>query len=460
MAARMTVEQASAEAGTPPEPAGATLRSDIRRLVNLLGATLARQEGPELLELVEHVRVLSKGHRLEDALGELVASVDESTLLRLARAFAAYFHLANVAEQAHRARGEDMEQGQGSEHPDPLRHTAERLRSAGFAPDALADIVRRLELRPVFTAHPTEAARRSVLTTLEAMASLLDVLVGDPAPADRRRAERQLAELVDLLWQTDELRRDRPTPVEEARAALYYLGRVLSGVVPELVEDLEEELAVLGVRTDTSFRPLRFGTWVGGDRDGNPYVTSEVTAEVLRLQHDTALAVLIEGADRVVECLSCSTQVVGISDELAEALERDAALLPDVAERYGRLNAEEPYRLAGSYIRRRLEHTRRRFANNDDHVHGVDYLDVDEVLADLDVLHRSLVANHGDLLARGTLGRFARLVGAAGFHLATMDVRDHAVRLHEALAQLYAHLGELPRPYGELGPGERRALLA
>lgn len=433
----------------------AALRADIRRLGNLLGETLTRQEGPELLALVERVRAASKAEDgLDDVLEELAATTDLGTLLRLARAFAAYFQLANVAEQVHRARDQDAERAEGVS---ALSATLERIRASGFPADEVSDIVRRLELRPVFTAHPTEVARRSVLTKVAAIAELL----GDVPDGAARQAwaQRRLAELVDLLWQTDELRRDRLSPVDEAAAAMYYLARTGSVVAPDLVEDFQEELMGAGLDVDFGFRPLRFGTWVGGDRDGNPNVTPEVTNEVLRLQHDRALAVLLSGADRLVEELSCSTQVVGVSEELSAVLERDGTLFPDVLQRYGRLNAEEPYRLATSYVRRRLENTRRRLWDGGRPRPGLDYASVDALLADLAVFHRSLLANRGQLLARGALGRFVRLVGVVGFHLAVMDVRDHAERHHLALAAAYEGLGELAQPYATMEPKARLALL-
>ncbi len=436
----------------------ATLRADIRRLGNLLGETLSRQEGPELLALVERVRARSKAQGdLDSVLEELADATDLSTLLGLARAFGTYFQLANVAEQVHRARYEDATVAGAAT---ALARTVERIREAALPSEEVAAILARLELRPVFTAHPTEAARRSVLTKLAAVAELLEADANPAAgPAVHERVDRRLAELVDTLWQTDELRRDRLTPVDEAAAAMYYLARTCSVVAPEVVEDLEVELDSLELEADIGFRPLRFGTWVGGDRDGNPSVTAETTAEVLRLQHDRALAVLVEGADRLVDELSCSTEVVDISEELAKTLDRDRALLPEVHERYHRLNAEEPYRLASSYVRRKLERTRRRFWDAGSHQPGLDYEDPEELLADLAVLRRSLLANRGELLARGALARFARLVGVVGFHLAVMDVREHADAHHKALAAFYEGLEDPSRPYAALEPKARLELL-
>lgn len=445
----------------------AALRHDIRRLGYLLGQTLERQEGPELLALVEKVRARSKaGDDLDSLLEELAATTELSTLLRLARAFGAYFQLANVAEQVHRARDQEAESAQAG--VTPLTRAVNRIREAALPPEEVAATLARLELRPVFTAHPTEVARRSVLTKLAAVAEVLNADAETQAgPVVRARAQRRLAELVDQLWQTDELRQDRLTPVDEASAAMYYLSRAGSTVAPELVEDLESELCTLDVDVgasheldrDRGFRPLRFGTWVGGDRDGNPNVTPAVTSEVLRLQHDRALAVLLDAADVLVDEVSSSTQVVGVSDELLATLERDRDRFPEVHERYHRLNAEEPYRLACSYIRRKLELTRRRFWEGTARQPALDYACVEELFADLGVLRRSLLANRGELLARGALGRFTRLAGVIGFHLAVMDVREHAGRHHSALAAIFERLGGSTQNYADLDPKGRLTAL-
>ena len=193
------------------------LRADIRRLGDHLGSALVRQEGPELLALVEQVRSLVRTDPV--AVAALLESVDLPTAIRLARAFSTYFHLANVAEQVHRARGIRLRRvTQGGRLADVGRRIAAQVEAGRLEPDAVRRAVARLATRPVFTAHPTEAARRSVLVKLRRIGDLLDA---DPGVA--ARADRQIAELVDLLWQTDELRLDRPQVLDEARNALYYL---------------------------------------------------------------------------------------------------------------------------------------------------------------------------------------------------------------------------------------------
>ncbi|MBW3573950.1 MAG: phosphoenolpyruvate carboxylase [Actinobacteria bacterium] len=449
----------------PPEgPApDAALRRDIRFLGKLLGESLVRQEGPELLELVERVRALTKQVRSSSsptAAAELDDVLNDLPLPRasvLVRAFTAYFHLANIAEQVHRA-DEQTVRTAGSGR---LRAAIGDIREAEVPRPELQAVLQRLEMRPVLTAHPTESIRRSVLTKRRLIAELLEQR-SDPRASedDMERAERRIAQLIDLIWQTNELRRERPTPVAEAGSVLYYLDQLFSGVVPELLDDLVAHLETLDVALPPRTRPLRFGTWVGGDRDGNPEVTPEVTMQVLRLQHDLALRKLTAAVEELVSELSNSTQMVGISPALETSMAADREALPEVFDRYGRLNAEEPYRLKCSYILERLRNTRRRLAEDRPHRPGLDYRQTDQLLDDLEVMRSSLRDNRGDLLARGKLDQVTRVAAAFGLSLATMDIREHAEQHHHTLAALFDHLGELPVPYRELDRHQRCRLLS
>ena len=441
----------------------ASLRRDIRLLGELLGETLARQEGEGLLRLVEEVRAASKAVRgapwAEGAgaeLAELLGAVEAPTALRLARAFAAYFQLANIAEQVHRTaelRGDRLEGRTW------LRDALERIRAHGLDPAQVAETLERLELRPVFTAHPTESARRSVLSKVLAIAELVEALDASTTERQRARLERELRELVELVWQTNEIRSGRPRPEDEAQNVLFYADQLYRESVPSLLEELDDELARIGVELDFGRSPLRFGSWVGGDRDGNPAVTPAVTGDVLVLQHDLGTRRLVEALDGLAQALSNSTAIVAVSAELLASNERDREALPEVHARYVRLNAEEPYRLKCSFIRQRVLNTRSRIASGTPHVPGADYLGAGELVEDLRVVHDSLMENKGELVARGRVRRLASLVATFGLHVATLDVREHADRHHAALAACFDGLGELERPYAELSPAERAELL-
>ncbi len=444
----------------------AALRRDIRLVASVLGETIERQEGRELLDLVEEVRAVSKRERGDTAAtdeptgGELAGflrDVAAPTALRLARAFGAYFQLANLVEQVHRTaelRSDRQEQRTW------LRDALDRIVARGLDPGLVRSTIERLEFRPVFTAHPTESARRSVLNKVVAIADVVEALGRTQGEAEHRRSERRLRELVELLWQTSELRAGRPRPEDEAQNVLYYVDHLYDAAVPELLEDLDDELARCGVELGFGTSLLRFGSWVGGDRDGNPFVTPKVTGDVLVLQHDVGTRRLVAELDALIQALSSSTAIVSVSSGLLASLDRDRVLLPDVHERYVRLDAEEPYRLKCSYIRQRVLNTRERIASGAAHVDGVDYLGSRELAADLEVVHDSLLANNGELVAAGRVRRIARLVATFGLHVMTLDVREHAQKHHGALAQLFDPTGELAMPYAQLGPDARLAVLS
>ncbi|WP_010469819.1 phosphoenolpyruvate carboxylase, partial [Streptomyces somaliensis] len=430
--------------------AGAELRADIRRLGDLLGETLVRQEGPGLLELVEKVRRLTREDG--EAAAELLGDTDLETAARLVRAFSVYFHLANVAEQVH--RGREMRARRATEGG-LLARTADMLKDGD--PEHVREAVRNLNVRPVFTAHPTEAARRSVLNKLRRIAALLD----EPATAaDRRRHDLRLAENIDLVWQTDELRVARPEPADEARNALYYLDELHAGAVGDVLEDLAAELERVGYELPAGTRPLTFGTWIGGDRDGNPNVTPAVTWEVLILQHEHGLTDAIETIDELRGLLSNSVRYAGATPELLDSLQRDLDHLPEISPRYRRLNAEEPYRLKATCIRQKLVNTRERLARDTPHQEGRDYLGTAELLHDLTLLQTSLREHRGGLFADGHLDRTLRTLSAFGLQLATMDIREHADAHHHALGQLVDRLGEESWRYADMPREYRRKLLA
>ncbi|MBI0297179.1 phosphoenolpyruvate carboxylase [Streptomyces sp. PRKS01-29] len=428
----------------------AALRADIRRLGDLLGETLVRQEGPDLLELVERVRALTRSDG--EAAAELLGSTDLQTAAKLVRAFSTYFHLANVTEQVH--RGRELRARRAAEGG-ILARTADQLKDAD--PEHLRETVAHLGVRPVFTAHPTEAARRTVLTKLRRIAELLDTLA---VGGDARRADLRLAESIDLLWQTDELRVARPEPADEARNAIYYLDELHAGAVGDVLEDLAAELERVGVELPATTRPLTFGTWIGGDRDGNPNVTPEVTRDVLILQHEHGITDALQIVDELRAALSSSIRNTGASEELLASLQRDLELLPEISPRYKRLNAEEPYRLKATCMRQKLVNTRERLAGDTPHQPGRDYLGSGELLADLHLIQESLRAHRGRLIADGRLERAIRTLAAFGLQLATMDVREHADAHHHALGQLFDRLGEESWRYADMPRDYRRKLLA
>ncbi|MFG1921141.1 phosphoenolpyruvate carboxylase [Cryptosporangium sp. NPDC048952] len=437
------------------------LRADIRRMGNLLGETLVRQEGPELLELVEKVRAAARTDAA--AAADALSGTDIPTAIRLVRAFATYFHLANITEQAH--RGRDLRRRRANQGG-WLEGAAQRIKARGLTSEEIAQGAEQLAVRPVFTAHPTEAARRSTLAKLRRVADLLEAeateaaVSGTPAAYVSRRTNRELAEVVDLLWQTDELRLEKPEPTDEARNAIYYLNDLFADAAPAVLTELADILADLGVEVPATAKPLTFGSWIGGDRDGNPFVNAQVTRDVLKLQYEYGIRDTEADLAALVEELSVSDRVVGVSSELEESVAADLANLPELEARYRRVNAAEPYRLKIRCMRAKLANTRTRLARNAGHQPGRDYLGSTDLVADLEVMRRSLAENRGALIADGKLTELIRTVSAFGLHLATLDIREHSEAHHQALAQFVDRVGELYEPYAALSREARTEYLA
>ena len=404
------------------------LRNDVRRLADLLGQTLARQEGDELLSLVESVRLAVRQGEQDQILSKLT----DSQTISLVRAFGHFFNLANVAEQVNRSKVlTDEKNATGSW----LSRAVDNILAAqkigkDFDQKDLQTWIDNFSVRPVFTAHPTEAARRSVLGKMTTISELLQ-------QPDSQTQTKRLAETIDLLWQTDELRLGRPEPLDEAVNSIYYLDELLQQTVPEVLAEFASEVKRLGVDLSLSAKPLSFGTWIGGDRDGNPNITADVTRSAILLQNSHFTRTLLLHLDQLVQGVSISTKLTGVSKELEKSVLDDLEKLPEIESRYRRINAEEPYRLKVTAIRHKLLITQQRHADDSPHVPGRDYKDSAELLSDFEIMRKSLMANNGQLIATGLLERITRAIAAFGLSHAKMDIREHSDAHHYLLKQLF-----------------------
>ena len=406
----------------------ANLRNDVRRLADLLGQTLARQEGEDLLSLVESVRLGVREGQQDQILNQLT----DSQTISLVRAFSNFFNLANVAEQVDRSKVLAAEHKAGGSW---LGKAVENIANArktnpDFSDADLKEWLENFSVRPVFTAHPTEAARRSVLSKMTTIAKLLE------QPDSQIKNER-LAEAIDLLWQTDELRLGRPEPLDEAVNSIYYLDELLLETVPEVLAEFVNEVKKLGIDLSLSARPLRFGTWIGGDRDGNPNITAEVTKAAILLQNAHFTRTMFLHLDELRQALSISTKLAGVSKELEKSVAQDLEKLPEIEARYRRINVEEPYRLKATAIRHKLALTQARHVAGLPHFPGRDYQNTAELLQDFEIMRSSLEANNGSLIANGLIDRIMRSINAFGLTHATMDIREHSETHHKVLNQLF-----------------------
>ena len=408
-----------------------SLRNDVRKLADLLGQTLARQEGDELLSLVEAVRLSVREGKQDEVLGRLT----DAQTVSLVRAFSNYFNLANVAEQVDRTKVlAEQRKTIGSW----ISRTIDRIlkvqeATKDFDKKELQEWLDNFSVRPVFTAHPTEAARRSVLSKMTTIAQLLE------QPDSPTKSER-LAETIDLLWQTDELRLGRPEPLDEAVNSIYYLDELLQDTVPEVLASFANEVKRLGVELSPNAKPLSFGTWIGGDRDGNPNITAAVTKSAILLQNSHFTRAINRHLDELRQTLSISTKLAGVTKELEKSLAEDLEKLPEIEARYRRINVEEPYRLKATAIGHKLLLTQARHAAGLPHFSGRDYKNTAELLQDFEIMHASLLANNGELIANGLLNRIYRTISAFGLTHATMDIREHSGVHRNLLTQIYGQL--------------------
>ncbi len=413
------------------------LRDDVRLLGEILGDTLRAREGNELYERVESVRALSKGGRGgdEQAWAHLQARLEgmaAAEALPVARAFAQFLTLANIAEQHHRIRRRrEYQRDEAKPQPGSFEEVFTRLLGDGARPDDLLALIRRTRVELVLTAHPTEVVRRTLLHVHGRIAEVLALLDRDDlTPGERSGAHDELRRLVTTMWETDEVRYERPTPLDEVRGGLYIFEQTLWDAVPRFFRALDDAmLRHLGEPLALDARPLSFGSWIGGDRDGNPNVTPEVTRDAVLLAQWVATDLFGRDVTRLRADLPLRTA----SDELRSRY-------PDEREPYRAL-----FREIGDRLRATRASIERRLGEGvGERVDAEPYAATDPLLADVMLAWRSLDATGNELVARGGLLDLVRRVHTFGLPLVRLDVRQEADR-HAAL------LGAVTR---ELGLGD------
>jgi len=430
-------------AGRASEETPAPLRRDVRLLGQLLGRVLEEAGGPELLEDVERLRratIALRGadggrRRARAEVAELVAGFDLDRAELVARAFTVYFQLVNLAEEQHRVRTlRERRQDGGPVRESFAAAVAEVREAAGDG--GLAGLLERLEVAPVLTAHPTEARRRAVVDALRRIAVELARLDAPRLPGDdEATATRRLLEEITGLWRTAQLRRDRPSPLDEVRSVMAVFDATLFRLVPATYRSLEQALA--GEATGTRpppFRPyLRWGSWVGGDRDGNPNVTAATTRAAMAIQADHVLRGLEAVTRRVGHALTVSAATTPPSPELAASLERDLAAFPRRAAAIGKRWPDEPYLQKLLLAAERLAATRATLLGTPS---DGGYAGAGEFLDDVRLVQASLAAAGAPRLAYGELQHLAWQAETFGFHLASLEVRQHAAVHAQAIAEL------------------------
>ncbi len=473
----------------------APLRRDIRALGDALGRAIQQHSRPAAFETEERLRLGCRRLRdchelLQHAVGEEAASLreeiaaldseitrvveecDVETAIDVIRAFTVYFHLVNTAEQHHRTRRRRLYDaaGESATQRGSLASLVALLQRSELDADSVQALLNRLSIELVFTAHPTEATRRSLILKSSRLAELLAErdLFEVKTPREQAQWQREIEHIVTLLWRTDSVLHVRLQPLDEIKMGLYYLEEILYDAIPDLYAELEDLLSIHYPASSLcvpSF--LRTGSWIGGDQDGNPNVGPETLLQALRLQRARVIERYRASIEELAQEYSQSLSYCAITPALADSIACDAELMPDYDRELGPQTSQEPYRRKLSFMWKRLGATLARDLTREQ-AQGAEeaatsakiaYSRASELLADLQVLLDSLQADGEYEVAKGRLATLLRQVQVFGFHFAALDVRQHSERHASALAELLQATGLLHGDYRSLDEVERVRLL-
>jgi phosphoenolpyruvate carboxylase len=414
------------------------LRDDVHVLGALIGDVLKEQGGDALFDLVEKDRRLSIRRRA----GDKEAAAELSVQLRgrapqvardLARAFSMWFRAVNLAEKVHRIRRRRGYFIEASERAQPggVEAALNELKTRGFTLDKVLELLKRVRIEPVFTAHPTESARRTMLRKNQRIAELLlDRLDPTLTPQELRQNWSRVRTEVTTAWQTEDHPRERLTVADEREHVVFYLAEILYRILPAFYDELAEALSKLyGVPADSLELPdmIRFGTWVGGDMDGNPDVHAKTIRETLARQQQVIINAYFRECGVLAQLLSQSASRSGVNPELSQRIELYATLIPGALGSTPMRHDRMPYRVFLGQVAERLRITYENRPNG--------YEGPQQFLRDLKLISASLKANKGFHAGWGNVQRLIRRVETFGFHLATLDLRQHAEIHHRVISQ-------------------------
>ncbi|HEY5782720.1 MAG TPA: phosphoenolpyruvate carboxylase [Lysobacter sp.] len=417
-------------------PNDALLREDVKIVGALVGEILAEQRGADFLAEVERLRRAAIRRRENNApaseLSEALAGTELDHAGDLVRAFATYFQAVNVAERVHRIRRRrDYERRGASAQPGSLREVLATLAGQGVSPEEVAALLPRLRIEPVFTAHPTEAVRRALLEKERLIVTcLMQDIDRSRTPYERRADHERIRLALTASWQTAEAPPVKPSVADEFEHVSYYLSEVLYRVLPVFYELFEDALRETCGEAMPAPNVLGFGTWVGGDMDGNPNVGADTIAATLAGQRALVLAAYQRDVAALGQLLSQSLSRVAVSDEVLARIEEYRYLLPRAASTLKPRHADMPYRNLLTLMGARLQ------ATADDHVNG--YPDTASFLADIAAIERSLATHQGAHAGGFSVRRLRRRLDCFGFHLASLDLRQDSGTHDAALAELLA----------------------
>ncbi|SFL77870.1 Phosphoenolpyruvate carboxylase, type 1 [Paenibacillus sp. 1_12] len=439
------------------------LRRDVRFLGHILGEVLVHQGGNELLVIVENIREMSKNLRAQystemyDEFKETITSLAPEKRHQVIRAFAIYFQLINIAEQNHRIRRKrDYERSAGENvQPGSIEDVVRDLKNQQINAAEVQEMLQGISLELVMTAHPTEATRRAVLDIHQRIANqVMELDNPNLTFREREQLRDKLMGEVITLWQTDELRDRKPTVIDEVNNGLYYFDETLFDVLPEVYQELERCLQIY-YPEESWHAPIymKFGSWIGGDRDGNPSVTSKVTWETLTMHRKLALQKYDELLNDFTKHLSFSKNIVEVTQELLDSIQLDREHM-DLRSHEVWRNEKEPYRIKIVYMIQKIRNAA------DSSINSLQkYNSPDEFLADLKIIDRSLRNHFADFIADDYVVKLIRQVELFGFHLASLDIRQHSKEHEAAMTEILAKMSICP-DYSALAEEDKIQLLS
>lgn len=450
------------------------LQEKTRHFGEILGDIIKEQEGDDVFQAVEKLRTgyihlrKQEDPQLRQELMAFIQQLDVVSLEKVTRAFNAFYMLSNIIEEDfhHTSRRKAFDQSDSMLWKGSVRRTVVELKESGFTAEQMQQLVNRLRYTPVFTAHPTEARRRTLMSNLRRIFLLISAMEQPDLSHDQKHAhERQLKAQIQLLWRSNEVRTRKPTVSDEVLYGLYYFRESLFEAIPELYRYFERAMRY-AYGSEKIHIPsfLRFGSWIGGDRDGNPFVTAAVTRNAIRLGMQEALYAYIKRVDELRNLLSHSTVFITPTPAFSDYLDAENQRVGNrlLAGRSDQLS-EEPYRRLLTIMRYKLRHTlntvQQRLNGEKAVLPDTAYLDVEQFLTELKLIDESLRSHNDKVIAGGELKNLIRLTETCGFGLYQLDIRQESTIHSETVAEILK-LNGLSADYLKLAEDEKQQLLS
>lgn len=440
------------------------LRDDVRQLGFMLGDTIRQIEGEEVLSKVEDFRRICKGlhnqeagqkeiEALQEELDKLINDTDREEAEKIIKAFLCYFDLINIAEQNHRLRRKAQRESNQNKVVEPKTDSIDALFNSSENQEKLYESLSDLDIQIVFTAHPTEITRRTVLLKQLEMAKFLYQKDLSPLTLKQRQdIESGLRSVIESLWLSDHIIYFKPAVIDEVKYGLYLFDNVIFKAITEVHGKLKSntlQLAQsLNVDVPKNLTYITFGSWIGGDRDGNPYVTTDVTVKTLDFHRQLILKKYLEELEELFNHLSHSTNVIKFDDKLMNSLKLDAVNFPKIHDESAQRYRFEPYRQKLLYIQAKLKSTL------SDAQSASSYQNKEEFLSDLNLM-RTALGKTNTIKSIDKLDSLIEMVDIFGFHLAKLDFRQHSKRHSDALDEITDGLGIFDKPFSQLDEEEK-----